>query len=57
MDSGLLVPYQDVLDLLLLEDFVVDVEDGAAGIPEDVCDAFFLKTRTTISAPVSCHCC
>src|SRR5207244_1981454 len=38
-----LVPDKDVLHLLLLEQFVVDVEHRAAGITEDVLDAFFLE--------------
>ena len=33
---ALLVPDQDVLDLVLLEELVVDEEHRAAGIPEDV---------------------
>jgi hypothetical protein len=43
MNRRLLVSNQDVLELVLLEDFVVDVEDGAAGISEDVLDALFLQ--------------
>jgi hypothetical protein len=38
------VAYEDVLDLVLLEQLVVDVEDRAARIAEDVLDAFFLET-------------
>ena len=38
MHSTLLVPHQDVLDLLLLEQGVVDRQHGAAGIAEDVLD-------------------
>jgi len=37
----LLVPHQNVLEAILLEDLVVDVEDRATGIPEDVLDPFF----------------
>ena len=43
MHRALLVPDQDVLDLVLLEELVVDVEDRAARIAEDVLDAFFLE--------------
>src|SRR5512143_251073 len=35
--------YEHVLHLLLLEELVVDVEDRAARIPEDVLYAFFLE--------------
>ena len=41
--GALLVAHQHVLDLLLLEQLVVDVEDRAARIAEDVLDAFFLE--------------
>ena len=44
VDGALLVAHQDVLDLVLLEELVVDVEDRAARIAEDVLDAFFLQT-------------
>ena len=43
VDRALFVPHQDVLELVLLEDFVVDVEHRAARIAEDVLDAFFLQ--------------
>src|SRR5262249_12466630 len=36
--GALLVPHQDVLDLLLLEQGVVDRQHGSAGIAEDVLD-------------------
>jgi hypothetical protein len=38
------VPDQHVLHLVLLEELVVNVEHRAAGIAEDVLDAFFLET-------------
>jgi hypothetical protein len=41
MNGGLLVAYQDVLEFVLLEDGVVDVEDGSARIAEDVFHALF----------------
>ena len=41
--GALLVAHQHVLDLVLLEELVVDVEDRAARIAEDVLDAFFLQ--------------
>jgi len=40
MDSGLLMANEDVLEFVLLEDGVVDIEDGAAGISENVFYAF-----------------
>ena len=43
MDRTLLVPNEHVLDLFLLEQLVVEVEDRAAGVAEDVFDAFFLE--------------
>ena len=42
--GGLLMAYQNVLKLVLLEDFVVDEEDRAARIPEDVLDSLILQT-------------
>ena len=44
MHRGLLVPYQYVLELVLLEDRVVDFQHCPAGVPEDVLDAFRLQT-------------
>ena len=41
--GALLVAHEHVLDLVLLEELVVDVEDRAARIAEDVLDAFFLE--------------
>jgi hypothetical protein len=35
MNGGLFVANQDVLNLVLLEQFVVNGQDGAAGIAED----------------------
>ena len=34
MHGGLFVPHEDVLDLVLLENFVVDVENGPTGVSE-----------------------
>ena len=39
----LLVANENVLDLVVLEQLVVDVEDRAARIPEDVLDALLLE--------------
>jgi hypothetical protein len=39
MGRALLVAHQDVLDLVLLENLVIDRQDGAARIAEDVFDA------------------
>ena len=44
MHGALLVAHEHVLDLVLLEELVVDVEDRAARIAEDVLDALFLET-------------
>ncbi len=40
MQCRLLVPDEDVLEFVLLEDLVVDVEDCAPGIAEYVLDTF-----------------
>ena len=39
MAGALLVADEDVLDLVLLDDLVIDRQDGAAGIAEDMLDA------------------
>ena len=44
MDRALFMPDEYVLDLFLLEKLVVDVEDRATRIAEDVLDALFLET-------------
>jgi hypothetical protein len=44
MHSGLLVTHQNVLELVLLEDFVVDRQDRPAGVAEYELNAFLLKT-------------
>ncbi len=36
--------YQNVQELVLLENFVVDEEDRAARVPEDVLDSLILQT-------------
>ena len=41
MHRRLLVAHQDMLELVLLENFVVDVQHRAAGIAENIFDAFF----------------
>ena len=38
MAGSLLVPYEDVLNVILLDDFVIDRQHGASGIPEEVLD-------------------
>ena len=43
MDRRLLVAHQHVPDLVLLEQRVVQEEDRAAGVTEDILDLFFLK--------------
>ena len=37
------MPDKDVLDLVLLEQFIVDVQDRSARIAENVVDLFFLQ--------------
>ncbi len=41
--GALLVPHEEMLDHRLLEDFVVDRKNGAAGIPEDMLHALIGK--------------
>ena len=41
MNGGLLVTDEDVLELVLLENGVVDIENGPARIAKDVFDALF----------------
>jgi hypothetical protein len=41
MHGGLFVTNQDVLEFVLLEDCVVDIEDGATRIAEDVFNTLF----------------
>ena len=43
MHGALLMPHEDVLHFVLFEQLVVDIEHSAAGITEDVFDAFFLE--------------
>jgi hypothetical protein len=43
MDRALLVPYQDVLKFVLLEDFVVDIEYCAPGIAKYEVDTLFVQ--------------
>ena len=43
MDRCLLVAHQHVPNLVLLEQCIVEKEDRAAGVTEDVLDLFFLK--------------
>ena len=43
MNSGLLVADQDMLDLFLLEQCIIDMKHGAAGIAENAVDLFFLQ--------------
>jgi hypothetical protein len=44
MHGSLFVPHQDVLKLVLLEDFVVDEKDRSARISENVLDPLILQT-------------
>ena len=41
---GLFVANEDVLEFILVEDGVVDIEDRAARVTEDVLDALFCQT-------------
>jgi hypothetical protein len=43
MQSRLFVPDQYVTYLVLLEKLVVQVQNGAAGVPENIFDLFFRK--------------
>ncbi|MNT46360.1 hypothetical protein D3C72_1829960 [compost metagenome] len=43
MAGALLVANEDVLDIVLLVDFVVDRKHGATGIAEDMLDAVVLQ--------------
>jgi hypothetical protein len=43
MHSCLFMAYQNVLDLVLLEQFIIDVQHRPAGIAENVFDLFFLQ--------------
>jgi hypothetical protein len=43
MHRALLVAHQDMADLVLLEQFVVNEQNGAAGIAEHIFDLFFLQ--------------
>jgi hypothetical protein len=39
----LFMAHKDVTDLVLLEQLIVDVQDGATGIAEKIFDLFFLE--------------
>src|SRR5690606_28340716 len=56
MDGRLLVAHEDVLDRVLLEDLVVDVEDRAAGIAEDVLDTLFAQAADNDFSAGDFHC-
>ena len=43
MNRGLFVPHQDVLEGVLLENFVVDIQNRATRIAKDVLDALGLQ--------------
>ena len=43
MAGALLVTDEDMLDIVLLDDLVIDRQDGAAGITEDVLDALVFQ--------------
>jgi hypothetical protein len=43
MNSGLLVPHQDVLNRVLFVKSVINVENSSAGITPNVLDTFGLK--------------
>jgi hypothetical protein len=43
MDGGLLVANQDVPHLILLEERIVDVQNGPARVTEHTLDLFFLQ--------------
>jgi len=43
MDGSLFMAYQDMLDVVLLEQFVVNMQHRTARIAEHIVDLFFLK--------------
>jgi hypothetical protein len=51
------VAYQDVLEFVLLEDGVVDIEDRAARITEDVFHALFRQTTDDYLSARDGNCC
>jgi hypothetical protein len=51
------VAYQDVLEFVLLEDGVVDIEDRAAGITEDVFHALLRQTTDQYFSARDGNCC
>jgi hypothetical protein len=44
MNGCLLMAHQHVTHLVLLEQFVVDIQNSAAGITEKIINLFFLET-------------
>ena len=55
VDRALFVTHQHMLDLVLLEELVVDVEDRAARVAEDVLDAFLLQATDDDFCPSELH--
>ena len=56
MGRTLLVAYQNVSDVILAEQCVIDVENGPAGVPEDILDAFVLQCLNDDLGPTELHC-
>jgi hypothetical protein len=44
VNSGLLMPHQDVLKFILLEEFVINIKYGSARVSEHIFNFFFLET-------------
>jgi hypothetical protein len=57
MHRALLVAHQHVANLVLLEQFVVNEQNGTAGIAENVFDLFFLQAPDYNFRTRQNHCC
>jgi hypothetical protein len=57
MDGSLFVAYQYVLEFVLLEDGVVDIQDRATRVAEDVLDALFRQTADDYLSARDGSCC
>jgi len=56
MDGGLLMANQDVLDLILLEEFVIYMQNRTTRVAENVLDLFFLEAPDYNLRTGQCHC-
>ena len=55
MDAGLLVAGQDMMNVLEREQFVIEIDDRAAGIAEDRIHPFHLETFQQYACAVHFH--